>query len=241
MDTQALAPHPAPEAEEIYRRWLDYLNDEFTRHHAAERRGEIVREQLFQLYLGRPHGGLVLGATLTSELPSVILSLSLDPANVTLEAESYPEIDRKLYAERKPLLWFWRMFDRSPVGRNLWLGLRFRAMLARHICHHVGTGVRFSSGVDLTYGYNLEIGDGATILEGALINDRGGIEIGAGAVIGSFTRIFSHEHVASDYSKIALIPTHIGAGARIARHSIILAGHDVPEETILGEFPHEWA
>ena len=33
-----------------------------------ERRAEIVRDQLYQLYLGRPHGGK-LNLTLTSELP----------------------------------------------------------------------------------------------------------------------------------------------------------------------------
>jgi hypothetical protein len=48
-----------------------------------------VRDQLYQLYLGRPHGGK-LNLTLTSELPGNILGLSLDSANVTLEAEYFP-------------------------------------------------------------------------------------------------------------------------------------------------------
>ena len=43
-------PHPAPEAEEIYRRWLRFLDEEFTRHHSPERRSEIVSDQLYQLY-----------------------------------------------------------------------------------------------------------------------------------------------------------------------------------------------
>ena len=53
---QGGVPHPAPEAEEIYRRWIQFLDDEFTRHHNPERRAEVVRDQLYQLYLGRPHG-----------------------------------------------------------------------------------------------------------------------------------------------------------------------------------------
>ncbi len=66
--TQSNAPHPAPEAEEVYRRWIQFLDEEFTRHQAPELRAEIVRDQLTQLYLGRPHGGK-LNLTLTSELP----------------------------------------------------------------------------------------------------------------------------------------------------------------------------
>ena len=115
-----------------------------------------------------------------------MLALSLDPANVTLEAEYFPDTDRERYARRKPLLWFWKMFDRSPIGLNHWLGLRFRCMLGRHIFDHLGTGVKIYHGVDLTFGYNLSIGDGVTIRQGALLNDRGGITIGKGAVIGSF-------------------------------------------------------
>ncbi len=190
MESPNSVPHPAPEAEEVYRRWLQFLDDEFIRHSSPERRSEIVRDQLHQLYLGRPHG-IKSSITLTSELPGTILALSLDPANVTLEAEYFPDTDRERYARRKPLLWFWKMFDRSPIGLNHWLGLRFRCMLGRHIFDHLGAGVKIYHGVDLTFGYNLSIGDGVTIRQGALLNDRGGLTIGKGAVIGSFARIFS--------------------------------------------------
>jgi acetyltransferase-like isoleucine patch superfamily enzyme len=237
MDTRNFVPHPAPEAEELYRRWLQYIDDEFTRHGSAERRSEIVREQLYQLYLGRPHGGVSLNLMLNSELPANILGLSLDPANVTLDAEYYPDVDRSRYAQLKPLLWFWKMFDRSPVGQNLWLGLRFRCMIGRHIFARMGTGVKFYHGVDLTVGYNLEIGDHAVIYQGAQLNDRGGIRIGNRAVIGSFARIFSHSHDAEDYDRVTLTPTVIGDRARIASHAIVLAGHNVAEGEAIGAFP----
>ena len=97
------APHPAPEAEEVYRRWLQFLDDEFVRHSSPERRAEIVRDQLYQIYLGRPHGGK-LNLTLTSELPGNIIGLSLDPINVTLEAEHFADLNRECYERRKPLL-----------------------------------------------------------------------------------------------------------------------------------------
>jgi acetyltransferase-like isoleucine patch superfamily enzyme len=234
----ALAPRPAPEAEELYRRWLQFLDDEFVRHSSPERRAEIVRDQLYQLYLGRPHGGK-LNLTLTSELPGNILGMSLDSANITLEAEYFADADRERYAQRKPLLWFWQMFDRSPIGKNLWLGLRFRCMLGRHIFEHMGTGVKIFHGVDLTYGYNLKIGDGVTIRLGALLNDRGGITIGKNAVIGSFARIYSHTHAANNYEKVTLVPTVIGDGARIASHAIVLAGQTVAAGEAVGSFPSD--
>ena len=234
MATQAsTAPHPAPEAEEVYRRWLQFLDDEFVRHSSPERRAEIVRDQL---YLGRPHGGK-LNLTLTSELPGNVLSLALDPENITLEAGYYPEVNRELYARRKPLLWFWQMFDRSPVGLNHWLGLRFRCMLGRHLFDHMGNGVRIHHGVDLTYGYNLKIGDGVTIRHGVLLNDRGGITIGKGAVIGSFARIYSQTYAPDDYEHATLVPTVIGDRARIGSHAIVLAGHTVKPGEAVGAFP----
>jgi acetyltransferase-like isoleucine patch superfamily enzyme len=236
MGSSQIVPHPAPEAEEVYRRWLQFLDDELVRHSSPERRSEIVRDQLHQLYLGRPPGTKT-SVTLTSELPGTILALSLDPANVTLEAEYFPDTDRERYARRKPLLWFWKMFDRSPIGLNHWLGLRFRCMLARHIFDHLGTGVKIYHGVELTYGYNLSIGDGVTIRQGALLNDRGGISIGKGAVIGSFSRIYSQSYDPVDPEKITLEPTNIGPRARIASHAIVLAGHHVAEGEAVGTFP----
>jgi acetyltransferase-like isoleucine patch superfamily enzyme len=231
-----IAPRPAPEAEELYRRWLQFLDDEFTRHSSAERRAEIVRDQLYQLYLGRPHGGK-LNLTLTSELPGNILGLSLDPGNITLEAEYFHDVDRERYAQRKPLLWFWQMFDRSPIGLNLWLGVRFRCMLGRHIFAQMGSSVKIYHGVDLTYGYTLKIGDGVTIRQGALLNDRGGIVIGKNVVIGSFARIYSHTHAANDYEKVTQVPTEIGDGARIASHAIVLGGQKVAPGEAVGSFP----
>jgi acetyltransferase-like isoleucine patch superfamily enzyme len=237
---ESQAPRPTPEAEEIYRRWIQFLDDEFIRHGSPERRGEIVRDQLYQLYLGRPFGGK-LDLKLTSELPANVVNLSLDPQNVTMGPEHFAEVDRERFARRKPLLWFWQMFDRSPIGLNHWLGLRFRCMLGRHIFEHLGTGAKIYHGVDLTYGYNLSIGDGAVIHQRALLNDRGGITIGDNAVIGSYARVYSFWHDPRDYNKVRLQPTVIGAGAHIATHAIVLAGQNVAPGFSVGIFPEDRA
>ena len=85
---------PTPEAEEVYRRWLRFLNDEFTRHKEPKLRGELVRDTLHQLFFARPHGGK-LNFQLTTELPFNCAELSLDPANITLEPEYYGDIDEQ--------------------------------------------------------------------------------------------------------------------------------------------------
>jgi acetyltransferase-like isoleucine patch superfamily enzyme len=236
MESPNDSPHPAPGAEEIYLRWIQFLDDEFTRHHSPERRSGIVRDQLYQLYLGHPQE-TKLNLKLTSELPRNVVNFSLDPENVTLEAQHFADVDRARFYERKPLLWFWLMFDRSPVGINHWLGLRFRCMLGRHIFAQMGTGVKIYHGVDLTFGYNLSIGDGVTIRQRALLNDRGGITIGDNAIIGSFARIYSHSHDPEHYGKVTLTPTVIGAGARIGSHAIVLGGQSVAAGEAVGRFP----
>ncbi|HKF48887.1 MAG TPA: hypothetical protein VKB38_16125 [Terracidiphilus sp.] len=238
--TAGHGPRPAAEAEEIYRRWIQFLHDEFVRHCQPERRSEIVRDQLTQIYLGRPAGGK-LNLMLTSELPGNVVSMSLDPNNVTMEAEHFPDVDMERFARRKPLLWFWQMFDRSPIGLNHWLGLRLRCMLARHIFDHMGNGVKIYHGVEVTYGYNLVVEDGAVIRQRVLLHDRGGIRIGKSAVIGSYSRIFSHSSGArspgAQGDHVTLLPTEIGEGARIGSHSIVLGGSKIGAGEIVGSYP----
>src|ERR1700685_188542 len=170
---------PTAEAEDLYRRWLCHLDEEFTRHKESRLRGEIVRDALHQIYLGRPHGGK-LNTSLISELPGNVLQLSLDPANVTLEPEYYGDIDPERYALIKPLAWFWRMFDRSPVALNHWLGFRLRAMLGKHIFKSIGKNVKIYHGVEFTFGYNLTLEDDVIIHNHVLLDDRGELIIRKG-------------------------------------------------------------
>ena len=164
-------PKPMPEAEAVYRRWLAHLNAEFTRYTSCTRRSEIVRDELHMIMLGRPHGGR-MNASLISELPLSVLAESFDPRNVTLPAEMEVGLDRDRFTPVKPLLWFWRGFDRSILGANLWLGLRFRSMLGAHIFAGMGRNVRFYRDVSFERGYTLSFSDDAVLRPGARIDDR---------------------------------------------------------------------
>jgi acetyltransferase-like isoleucine patch superfamily enzyme len=164
-------PRPMPEAEAIYRRWLAHLNAEFTRYNSSTRRSEIVRDELHSLLLGRPHGGR-MNAALISELPLAVLAESIDPRNVTLPAEMEAGLDCDKFNSIKPLLWFWRGFDRTVLGANLWLGLRFRAMLGQHIFAGLGKNVRFYRDVSFERGYTLTFEDNVIVRPGVRIDDR---------------------------------------------------------------------
>ncbi|GGH05334.1 acyltransferase [Silvibacterium dinghuense] len=224
---------PSREAKEVYLRWIEYLDESFTRHKKPALRSELVRDNLHQLLLGRPHGGK-LNFTLTSELPFNVLELSLDPANVTLEPEYYGDIDAEKYACIKPLIWFWHLFDQSPVSYNHWLGFRFRAMLGKHIFKHIGKNVKIFHGVEFSYGYNLTIEDDCVIHKYVMLDDRGEIVIKKGTSISDYAAVYSHAHDPVDSSIVENRKTEIGPGARLTYHSAVMAGVRVGENAMLG-------
>jgi acetyltransferase-like isoleucine patch superfamily enzyme len=224
---------PTPEAEAIYRRWLASLNDEFTKHQSVDRRSDIVRDELYQMYLGKQHGGR-MNAILNSELASNVLTESFDPRNVTLEPEYYGDIDAEKYAVRKPLIWFWQMFDRSPLGLNHWLGFKFRCMLGHHIFRKMGKGVKIFHNVEFTYGYNLTIEDNCTIHKNVMLDDRGEIILREGTSVSDYANIYSHTHDINVQADVTNKPTVIGPRARITYHATVLAGANVGENAMLG-------
>ena len=224
---------PTLEAEAAFTRWISHLDSEFSRHHNPELRAEIVRDELHQLYLGRPHGGK-LNFNMVTELPLNALQLSLDPRNATLEPEYYGDIDEEKYAAVKPLIWFWQMYDRSPVGLNHWLGFRFRAMLGGHIFKHIGKNVKIFHGVEFSFGYNLTIEDNCTIHKFVLLDDRGGIIVREGSSISDYANVYSHTHDIHDASNVSSHATEIGPRARVTYHATVLAGTKIGEDAMLG-------
>jgi acetyltransferase-like isoleucine patch superfamily enzyme len=226
---------PSREAKDVFIRWIDYLDESFTKHKKPALRQELVRDNLHQLLLGRPHGGK-LNFTLTSELPFNVLELSLDPANVTLEPEYYGDIDATRYACIKPLIWFWHLFDQSPVSYNHWLGFRFRAMLGKHIFKSIGNNVKIFHGVEFSYGYNLTIEDDCVIHKYVMLDDRGEIVIKKGTSISDYAAVYSHAHDPVDSRVVENRKTEIGPGARLTYHSSVMAGVRVGEDSILGAY-----
>ena len=224
---------PSPEAEAIYRRWLARLNDEFTRHTKPEIRSQIVRDELVQLYLGRPYPGPPK-ATLNNELAMHTLIENLDPRNVTLEPEYYGDVDAEKYAVNKPLIWFWQMFDRSPVGLNHWLGFRFRCMLGRHIFRHLGKHVKIFHNVEFTYGYNLTIEDSCTIHKNVMLDDRGEIILHEGTSVSDYANVYSHTHDINHQADVTNKVTELGPHARVTYHATVLAGSNIGESAMLG-------
>lgn len=225
--------HPSPEAEDVFLRWINYLDEEFTKHKKPELRAELVHDNLHQIMLGRPKGGR-LNFTLTSELPFNVLQLSLNSANVTLEPEYYGDIDEKKYACIKPLIYFWQMFDRSPIGLNHWLGFRFRAMLGRHIFKHIGSNVKIFHGVEFSFGYNLVIEEDCVIHKYVMLDDRGELIIRKGTSISDYASVYSHAHDPIDGGIVENRKTEIGPRARLTIHSSVMAGVTVSEDSILG-------
>src|SRR3989454_11569598 len=157
-----------PAAEKTLLAWIDRLDQEFM-NRDPEQRSVVARDALHQLYFGRPYAARDAAAPLAEQ----VLAQSFDPRNATLEPEYYGDVDAVKYAERKPLLWFWMMYDRSPVGLNHWLVFRVRAMLARHVFKHCGMNVKIFHGVEVSFGNNLTVEDNFVIHKNDFLDDRG--------------------------------------------------------------------
>jgi len=95
---------------------------------------DVVRDALLGIYFPGQHPSQSDQLSVASR---AVLH-TLDPRNTTTEPEYYTDIDAAKYAERKPFIWLWQMFDRSALGQNALLGHRFRRMLAPLIVRSVG-------------------------------------------------------------------------------------------------------
>ena len=218
---------PTPEAQTTFLEWIERLDSEF-KNHDPDHRSDTVRDALHQLYLGKEY------AAPEGDLAQRALVHSFDPRNATLEPEYYGDADATKYGERKPLIWFWMMYDRSPVGLNHWLGFRMRAMLARHVFKHCGNNVKIFHGVEITFGYNLTVEDNCTIHKYVLLDDRGELIIHAGSSISDYANVYTHAHDLNDGMIISNHKTELGPRARVTYHATVLSGVRVAEHGLVG-------
>jgi acetyltransferase-like isoleucine patch superfamily enzyme len=223
-----------PQAESDFSQFLEDLYAGLT--DGRRDPNDVVSETLYQIYYGnwmkaespvlQSHGDLPVAARAVAHC--------FDPRNVTTEPEYYSEIDTAAYLKRKPFIWLWQMFDRSPLGQNALLGHRFRRMLAPLIFQRVGENFKCWHNVEWSFGYNLSFGDNVVVHRHVLLDDRGGIEIGNNVSISDYANIYSHTHDIEEISRVYNRVTRIGDGARITYHATVLAGVQVGEHALVG-------
>ncbi len=211
-------------AETLYPRFVDELARRFD--DPGRDRNDTVRDALAEIYGVLPARDTSIGAQ--------VARASLDPRNATLEAEYYMEIDVEKWGRVKPLLWFWQMFDHSPVGRNVLLGTRMRAMLAARVFRRCGRNVRIFHDCEFSFGYNLTVGDDVTIHRNVLIDDRGEVVIGNNVSISDYANIYSHAHAVEDTNDVSLGRTVIGDNTRITYHSTVFSDVKIGHDAMLG-------
>ncbi|HEX5726715.1 MAG TPA: acyltransferase [Longimicrobiaceae bacterium] len=218
---------PAAESVALYDRWLGELQEALER---GDDRWELCRNTLTGLY----YPGLSGADPRHLPLAAQVGLAQMDARNVTLEPEYYAEVDVEQFMARKPLLWMWQMFDKSPLGGNVHLGVRFRRVLAPHILKRVGKNFKCFHFVEFSFGYNLEVGDDVVVHRNVLLDDRGGIVLGDRVSISDYANIYSHTHSIVDQRDVSDLPTIIGDGVRITYHATVLAGTTVGENAMVG-------
>ena len=172
----------------------------------------------------------------TLPLSTQVLVAQMDARSVTMEPEYYADTDLERYERVKPLIWMWEGFDRSALGENVHLGVRFRRILAKRIFRSCGKNFKAFHHVKLSFGYNLEVGDDVVVHRHVLLDDRGGIKLGDGASISDFANIYSHAHDLVEGRDITTPVTVIGAGVRITYHATVMSGVHMGDGTMLGSF-----
>jgi acetyltransferase-like isoleucine patch superfamily enzyme len=218
---------PSSAATELYERWLDEIGGALER---GDDRWELCRRTLTGIFYPGLEGARLADLPLASQ----VALAQMDARNVTLEPEHYAEVDVDRFQERKPLLWMWQMFDRSPLGGDVHLGVRFRRLLAPHIFKRVGKNFKAFHFVEFSYGYNLEVGDDVVVHRNVLLDDRGGIVLGNKVSISDYANIYSHTHSIVDQADVSAMKTVICDGVRITYHATVLAGTTVGEQAMVG-------
>jgi acetyltransferase-like isoleucine patch superfamily enzyme len=193
-------------------------------------RNDLCREVLTDLFFPE----LSRASPDTLSTGARIALAQLDPRNITLEPEYYADVDAERFARVKPLLWLWEMFDKSPAGENIHLGVRFRRVLARHVFRRCGRNFKCFQFVKFSFGYNMEVGDDVVVHRCVLLDDRGGIVLGNRVSVADYANIYSHTHDLGDQRVVDSPVTILGDGVRVTYHATVLAGATLEADSMLG-------
>jgi len=220
---------PREQAAEVYDEWLEGIEERIRDPEVDD--NELCRDVLKGIYYPQIDGDVD-----ESRLPAATRAAlqNLDPRSVTLEPEYYDELDEEKYYPRKPFIWMWQMFDRSPLGGNVHLGVQFRRMLAPHVFRSVGENFKAFHFVEVSFGYRLDVGDDVVVHRNVLLDDRGGIEIGDDVSISDYASVFSHTHSIDDIMDVTNAKTVLEDGVRVTYGAVVLAGVHVGEEGMVG-------
>jgi len=210
---------PQESASEIYDAWLGKIESRLEDPDAD--RNELCREVLRGIYYPQ-----IDPDTDESRLPAStrVALANLDPRSVTLEPEYYDELDPEKYYPRKPVIWLWQMFDRSPLGGNVHLGVKLRRILAPHVFRSVGENFKCFHFVEVSFGYRLDVGDDVVVHRNVLLDDRGGIEIRDNVSISDYASVFSHTHSIDDIMDVTNARTVLEDDVRVTYGAVVLAG-----------------
>lgn len=220
-----------PGVERAYDEFLEQIRRGFSR--PVKDRSRVCRDLLASIYHPGSKGYEQLLADPTLTPAGRVALLQLDPDNITLEHEHYVDIEPERYAAIKPMIWFWMMYDRSPLGRNCALGFRVRQLLAGMVFKAAGKDLRIFHDVEWTWGYNLEVGDSTTLHRGVFLDDRGGLSIGRGVSVSDFANVYTHTHSIEDIEDVTCLPTRLGDGVRVTYHATVLAGASVGDHAMV--------
>jgi acetyltransferase-like isoleucine patch superfamily enzyme len=216
----------------LYEEWLEQIEDNLENPDCD--RYALCRNVLFNLHFPDLDDYQELVEDPEVALATKASLLSMNPHNVTLEPEHYNEIDQVRYREVKPLLWLWQSFDRSPLGGNVYVGVRLRRILARHIFARCGEDFKCFQFVEFSYGYLMEVGDEVVVHRHVLLDDRGGIVLGNRVSLADYSNVYSHSHSITDQVDVTNSQTVLEDGVRLAYHATVLAGVRVGEEAMVG-------
>ena len=221
----------AESAAREYDRWLGEVAEALS--DPAVDRNELCRRLLTEIYYPQ-FADMAPAAIAGLPTASRVALMQMDPRNITVEPEYYAETDTEKYARVKPLLWLWEMFDKSPLGENVELGIKFRRLLARHIFRRCGRNFKCFHFVKFSFGYNMEVGDDVVVHRHVLLDDRGGIVLGHRVSVSDYANVYSHTHALADARDVDCPATVLGDGVRITYHATVLAGVHMAPDSMLG-------